>query len=157
MAARRLPAPLGVARVGSAVLGAAEADVEDRAVAGVVEWVPAAGAGLGPLTVEQVALLLLLLGGGGGLTATATPRHRSTRHGDGPAVHIRRCRDGDPASPQPPVRGHQRGGRAAERGGEEEQQQCRGGGQPRQLGGVWDGRIRSPAAVRRHSRRKWRH
>jgi hypothetical protein len=156
MAAQRLPAPLGVGRVGSAVLGATEADVEERAVAGVVERVPAAGAGPDPLPVEHVALLLLLVSGGGDLTATATPRRRNTRRGDGPAVHIRRCRDGDPASPQPPVRGHQRGGRAAERGGEEEQQQRRGGGQPRQLGGVRDGRIRSPVAVRRRGGREWR-
>jgi hypothetical protein len=108
MAAQRLPAPLGVGHVGSAILGAAEADVEERAVAGVVERVPAAGAGPDPLLVEQVALLLLVVGGGDGLTAIAIPCRRSTRRGHRPAGHIRRCRDGDPARPQPPVRGHQR-------------------------------------------------
>ena len=39
IAARRLPAPLGVGRVGAAVLGAAGADVEEGAVPGVVERV----------------------------------------------------------------------------------------------------------------------
>jgi len=134
MASRRLPAPLGVGRVGAAVLGAAEADVEERAVPGVVERVPAATS-RDPLPVEQVALLLVV---------ATTPRRRSSRCGDGPLVDIRRrirvrsSSDGDPAGPEPPVRGHQRGGRAAERGGAEEEQQQRGGrrGQPRhrQLG-----------------------
>jgi hypothetical protein len=100
MAAGRLPAPPGVGRVGAAVLGAAEADVEDGAVRGAVERVAAAAAAVGPrpLPIEQVALLLLVV-------AVAVPRRRRGRLG----------RDGDPAGPERP--GGQRaaeGRRAAE-------------------------------------------
>ena len=57
IAARRLPAPLGVGRVGAAILGAAGADVEEGAVPGVVERVAAVKPH--PLPVEQVALVLI--------------------------------------------------------------------------------------------------
>jgi hypothetical protein len=93
MAARQLPAPLGVGRLEAAVLGASEADVEERAVPGVVERVPAA-ASPDPVPVEQVALLL-----------AATPRRR----------------DGDPTDLEPPARGgraaEQGGAEQQQRGG----------------------------------------
>jgi hypothetical protein len=113
MAAGRLPAPLGVGRVGAAVVGAAEADVEEGAVHGAVERVAASGAaavGPHPLPIEQVALPLVV----------ALPCRRRRRH-------VRLSRDGDPAGPERRPGGLRAadGRRAAERGGAEQQQ--RGG------------------------------
>jgi hypothetical protein len=42
-------------------------------------------------------------------------------------THSSAYSDGDPAGPQPLVRGYQRGGRVAERGGVEEEEHHRGG------------------------------
>ena len=94
IAARWLPAPLGVGRVGAAVLGAAGADVEEGAVPGVVERVAAVRPH--PLPVEQVALVLI-----------ARRRYLPSRLS-------RLGRNGDHVGPEPPGCGHQCVGRVAE-------------------------------------------